>query len=82
MNSTTFEVGATYETRSLCDHDCIFRITIVSRTANTVTFRDSRRNGETRRSKVRTDDRFCQGEYIRPDNYSMAPIFRAERKVA
>jgi len=31
-----FEVGRTYWTRSICDHDCIHRITIARRTAKTI----------------------------------------------
>lgn len=36
------------------------------------------RDGETRRAKLFSDER---GEYIIPDRYSMAPVFRAEREV-
>jgi hypothetical protein len=32
----TFKVGETYETRSACDHDCIFSFEIVRRTAKSV----------------------------------------------
>lgn len=32
-----FQVGKTYATRSICDHDCIHSFTILSRTAKTVT---------------------------------------------
>jgi hypothetical protein len=32
-----FEVGRTYSTRSICDHNCIFSFKILSRTAKTVT---------------------------------------------
>ena len=32
-----FQIGCTYNTRSICDHDCIFSFTILSRTAKTVT---------------------------------------------
>jgi hypothetical protein len=32
-----FEVGKTYATRSICDHDCIFSFVIRARTAKTVT---------------------------------------------
>lgn len=32
-----FQVGKTYATRSICDHDCIFSFVILSRTAKTVT---------------------------------------------
>ena len=28
--STTFQVGRTYSTRSICDHECIHSVTIVA----------------------------------------------------
>ena len=67
----TFEVGKTYFTTSACDSNCIFKVEIVKRTAKTVTFR---RDGKERRAKIYTDH---DGEYIIPERYSMAPVFRA-----
>lgn len=71
-----FEVGCTYQTRSIGDHDCIFEITVTSRTIKTVSYLY---NGKKRRSNVKVDD---NGEWIKPDNYSMAPVFRAYREKA
>lgn len=68
----TFEIGHKYYDTSACDHNCIFTIEIVKRTAKTVTFL---RDGKERRTKLFCDGR---GEYIIPDRYSMAPVFRAE----
>lgn len=34
-----FEIGKTYQTRSFCDYDRIIRISIISRTEKTVTFK-------------------------------------------
>lgn len=36
-NTKRFEVGKTYSTRSVCDHNCVISVTIASRTARTVT---------------------------------------------
>lgn len=72
---TTFEVGKKYYDTSACDHNCVFAVEIVKRTAQTVTFR---RNGKERRAKVYTDP---DGEFIIPDRYSMAPVFRACREL-
>lgn len=72
----TFEIGKEYSTRSICDYDCIFTIKITGRTAKTVTYEYM---GETRRSKIRVDE---SGEFIRPDRYSMAPIFHAKETPA
>ena len=71
----TFEIGHKYYDTSACDHNCVFTIEIVKRTAKTVTFL---RNGKERRTKLFCDER---GEYIIPYRYSMAPVFRAEYEV-
>lgn len=70
----TFEVGKKYYDTSACDHNCVFVVEIVKRTAKTVTFR---RDGQERRAKIYTDR---DGEYIIPERYSMAPVFRACRE--
>jgi hypothetical protein len=72
-----FEINQTYQTRSICDHECIYEITTISRTDKTLTYNY---DSKIRRSKIKTDS--LGNEYITPDNYSMAPVFRAERKVA
>lgn len=71
----TFEIGKEYYSRSICNHDCVFTIKITGRTAKTVSYEYM---GESRRSKIRVDD---SGEYIQPDRYSMAPVFRAAREI-
>lgn len=69
-----FEIGKEYFDTSACDSNCVFVIKIIKRTDKTVTFE---RNGKTRRAKLFSDE---HGEYIIPDRYSMAPVFRAERE--
>lgn len=69
-----FEIGKKYFDTSACDHNCVFVVEIVKRTAKTVTFR---RDGQERRAKIYTDQ---NGEYIVPERYSMAPVFRACRE--
>ena len=66
-----FEIGKTYFTRSICDHDCIIKETIISRTDKTV---------KTASGKIlRVSDKYTPGiEQIWPDGkYSMAPAIRA-----
>jgi hypothetical protein len=64
-NVTKFEVGKTYSTRSIGDHNCIIRVTIAKRTAKTVTTTD----GKTFRPTV-----YNNAESIMPwGRYSMAP---------
>ena len=69
-----FEIGKKYFDTSACDHNCVFVVEIVKRTAKTVTFR---RDGQERRAKIYADQ---NGEYIVPERYSMAPVFRACRE--
>ena len=35
-----FEVGTTYYTRSICDHNCIVKFTVLGRTAKTIKVSD------------------------------------------
>ena len=64
-----FQTGKTYSTRSICDHNCIFSITVVSRTAKTIKTTD----GKTLRIK-----KWEGVEQVKPiGSYSMAPIIRA-----
>lgn len=74
-----FEVGATYATRSICNHDCIFKVTIIKRTEKTVTV--DKGNGKTQRCKIHTDMR--SAETIFPyGSYSMCPVIDATEKIA
>ena len=67
----TFEVGKTYSTRSIGDHNCIIRVTIARRTAKTVTTTE----GKTFRPYY---SRHWDAEVIRPwGNYSMSPLIHA-----
>jgi hypothetical protein len=70
-----FEVGHVYFDQYACDHETLTTIKIIKRTAKTVTFE---RNGKTRRAKLYEN---ADGEYIIPDHYSMAPVYRAEREL-
>ena len=72
-----FQVGETYETRTLCDHECVFSFTIEARTAKTVTTRVS---GKTVRRGVYLWD---EVEQFRPyGTYSMCPIVGADDLVS
>lgn len=72
---TQFEVGKTYYTRSLCDHNCIIAVTITKRTAKTVTGVERYRT-EAKTFRPYVDDR--GNETIRPwGSYSMSPIVDA-----
>ena len=67
---TKFETGKTYSTRSACDHDCIIRVTVVSRTEKTIKTADGKSLRVTEHDGV---------EHVRPwGRYSMAPIVGAD----
>lgn len=67
-----FEVGKTYYTRSLCDHDCIYVIKVEARTAKTV--RVTERN-ETKTLRI---SEYRGVEQVKPHgSYSMAAIIGA-----
>ena len=68
-NAKVFKTGEAYTTRSICDHDCIFSITIAKRTAKTVTTSQ----GKTLRISI-----YDNAERVKPlGSYSMAPIICA-----
>lgn len=72
----TIQPGQTLKARSIGDYDCIYEIQILSRTAKMATFIDHRGTGnDTRTSKIHKDN---QGEYLQPDRWSFAPVFRPE----
>ena len=70
-----FEVGKTYETRSIGDYDCIFSYTIVKRTAKQITFM---RHGKpiTKGVKIHENIEYCYPE----GNYSMCPVIHANKE--
>jgi hypothetical protein len=75
--ATQFEVGKTYQTRSICDHDCIYSFTILARTAKTIT---TKVHGNTvRRGLTIWND----VEEFKPfGSYSMCAIIRASKQAA
>lgn len=67
----TFQIGGTYQTRSVCDSDCIIRVTVATRTAKTI---------KTSEGKTLRIGAYDGAEFVKPwGSYSMAPIVRADR---
>jgi hypothetical protein len=67
-----FKVGSTYSTRSICDHNCIITVEVISRTAKTIKART--KTGE----KTFRIAEYQGVECVKPwGSYSMAPIVRA-----
>jgi hypothetical protein len=69
-----FEVGKTYQSRSVCDHDCVFSHEILRRTPKTVLILV---HGDIVSRRISIYD---GEEIISPyGKYSMSPILRASR---
>lgn len=72
-----FEAGKTYFTRSICDHNCIYKVAVISRTAQTIRASVDGEAPRTLRISLYRDI-----EQVKPKgNYSMAPIVSADREV-
>lgn len=68
-----FTVGQALETRSACDHDCVYEGTVVSRSEKMVQIDLKDRKV---RVKIHTDE--DGNEFCYPHGrYSMAPVFNA-----
>ena len=65
--------NTTLYTRSIGDHNCIFEIKVLHRTAKRATIKDF--YGHIRDVKIYTDDN--GNEYLEPEKYSMSPRFHA-----
>ena len=72
-----FVVGKKYETRSICDSDCIFSMEVISRTAKTITIK-TRMNGISKK-KI---DIYDGSEGVYPfGKYSMSAYISAKKEV-
>lgn len=82
-----FEVGTVYSTRSICDHDCIFRWVVVKRTAKSVWLQsvggpELKPYGDVTRRSI-TKHYSDNAELVYPSGkYSMCPILTADKKEA
>jgi len=73
--TTTFQVGRTYFDRSACDYDCVFKFTILDRTAKSVVVNV---HGKTKRRGLSIYEGV---EQFRPfGSYSMCAVVRADRE--
>lgn len=71
---TTFQIGRTYQTRSICDYDCIHSFTILGRTPKSVTVNV---HGKTVRRGLSIYDGV---EQFKPfGTYSMCAVIRADK---
>lgn len=76
-NVTAFQTGRTYYTRSACDHDTIFRITVLKRTEKSIWV--AGRDGQPKRLGINV---YCGVETVKPyGNYSMCAVIGADREI-
>ena len=72
-----FEVGKTYSTRSMCDHNCIYRYTVTARRGNKLTLESNTGTRANRMAKIlpyKPDVEKCWPM----GSYSMAPVISAD----
>ena len=73
----SFIPGRVYTVRSTCDHECIFRFTVLNRTAKFLSIEDT--FGKVKRVGVSIDFDGTS-EICHPlGRYSMSPILKADR---
>ncbi len=71
-----FEIGKTYSVGSICNSDCVWKFTVISRTAQTVTLTDGNETKKCRINKKFSE--YNKSETVLPlGNYSMCPILSA-----
>lgn len=77
-----FEVGKTYQCRSICDHNCIFSYEVIARTEKMITVRDD--FDKVKRIKIIPKlSEYRNAESCYPEGkYSMCPIISADREIA
>ena len=75
MENMKMMANTTYYSRSIGDYNCVFNIKVLSRTEKTAKIIDF--YGNERRAKIYTDEHGM--EFIMPEKYSLAPVFRANR---
>ena len=69
-----FEIGKKYGTRSICDYDCIFSLTVLSRTEKTIKAKVDGFGVKT----LRISTKYTNNESVKPlGSYSMSPTVEA-----
>ena len=72
-----FEIGKSYSTRSICNHECVWTYKVLKRTACTVTME---KNGEVFTSRIskKVSEHFGVETIYPEGRYSMCPVLTAE----
>ena len=71
-----FEVGKQYKMKSICDSNCIWSYTVISRTAKTITITDGDKTLKLRINQKTSEYREAESVYPL-GQYSMCPILSA-----
>ena len=75
---TKFETGKTYATRSISDYDCIFDLTVISRTEKTI----KAKVGGFGIKTLRISTKYTNNESVYPlGKYSMSPSIEATQLI-
>ena len=73
-----FEIGKTYATCSICDHDCIFDLSVISRTEKTITAKVGGFGIKT----LRISTKWTDNESVYPlGKYSMSPSIESTQLI-
>ena len=65
--------------RSICDYDCVWTYTVISRTASTLTLKNNT-TGKTQRNRIAGASKYFGIETVYPlGQYSMCPSLSADR---
>ena len=77
-----FKVGMSYQMRSACDHDCVWRFLVIERTEKTVTIKEEHETKPVTCRIKKSLSEFRGAESVMPfGSYSMAPILSADNSI-
>jgi hypothetical protein len=68
----TIKAGQTLTSRSICDYNCIFKLEVISVSPKMAVI-----NFQNKTRKVKINIDADGNQFLKPDNYSMAPTFKA-----
>ena len=77
-----FKVGMSYQMRSACDHDCVWRFVVTGRTAQTIRILEEHETKPVTCRIKKSLSEFRGAESVMPfGSYSMAPILSADNSI-
>lgn len=77
-NIKQFEIGKSYSVHSVCNWDCVWTFKVISRTASTITLKDSKGENKTCRINKKLTVSSNVESVMPIGHYSFAPILRAD----